>query len=105
LEGPERIGNCSNDLESVRMSLGGLREIRRVDTAIYKTCRWGGENNPLRQAKYLMRISEIIKPPTADQARIKALSAAQKRAADALKAERERQKRAKGLEMLRSTYP
>jgi len=52
-----------------------------------------------------MRITEIIKPPTADQARIKALSAAKKRAADALKAERERQKRAKGLEMLRGTYP
>jgi hypothetical protein len=52
-----------------------------------------------------MRITEIIKQPTADQARIKALSAAKKRAADALKAERERQKRAKGLEMLRSTYP
>uniref|UniRef100_UPI00404764DD hypothetical protein n=1 Tax=Limnohabitans sp. TaxID=1907725 RepID=UPI00404764DD len=58
-----------------------------------------------RVHKYLMRITEIIKPPTADQARIKALSAAKKRAADALKAERERQKRAKGLEMLRSTYP
>ena len=55
--------------------------------------------------KYLMRITEIIKPPTPDQARIKALSVNKKRASDALKAERERQKRAKGLEMLRSTYP
>ncbi|MCH9847473.1 MAG: hypothetical protein K0U53_08150 [Betaproteobacteria bacterium] len=52
-----------------------------------------------------MRITEITKLPTPDQARIKALSAAKKRAADALKAERERQKRAKGLEMLRGTYP
>ena len=47
-----------------------------------------------------MRITEIIKPPTVDQAKIKALSAAKKRAADALKAERERQKRAKGLEIV-----
>ena len=55
--------------------------------------------------KYLMRITEITKPPTPDQVRIKALSANKQRAADALKAERERQKRAKGLEMLRGTYP
>ncbi len=52
-----------------------------------------------------MRITEITKPPTPDQVRIKALSANKQRAADALKAERERQKRAKGLEMLRGTYP
>ena len=72
-----------------------------VSILVLRVTRFGH----LRNAKYLMRITEIIKPPTADQARIKALSAAKKRAADALKAERERQKRAKGLEMLRSTYP
>ena len=52
-----------------------------------------------------MRITEIIKPPTPEQSRINALSAAKKRATDALKAERQRQKRAKGLELLRGTYP
>jgi hypothetical protein len=50
-----------------------------------------------------MRITEILKPPTPEQARIKALSANKDRAADALKAERERQKRTKALKALQST--
>ena len=53
----------------------------------------------------MMRITEIIKPPTPDQARIKALSANKKRASDALKAERERQKRNKALQTLQGSYP
>jgi hypothetical protein len=52
-----------------------------------------------------MRITEILKPPTPEQARIKALSANKDRAAHALKAERERQKRAKALKALQSTAP
>jgi len=47
-----------------------------------------------------MRITEIIKPPTPDQAKISVLSATKKRATDALKAERERQKRTKALKTL-----
>ena len=65
------------------------------------SCRWAAH-------KYLMRITEIIKPPTPDQARIKALSANKKRASDALKAERERQKRNKALQTLQTlqgSYP
>jgi hypothetical protein len=50
-----------------------------------------------------MRITEILKPPTPEQARIKALSANKDRAADALKTERERQKRAKAIKALQST--
>jgi hypothetical protein len=52
-----------------------------------------------------MRITEILKPPTPEQARIKALSANKDRAAHALKTERERQKRAKALKALQSTAP
>jgi hypothetical protein len=52
-----------------------------------------------------MRITEIIKPPTPEQSRINALSAAKKRATDALKAERERQKRTKALKTLTGSYP
>jgi len=59
--------------------------------------------DPLRHAKYLMRITEILKPPTPDQARIRALSANKDRAARALKTERERQKRAKAIKALQST--
>ena len=90
---------------------GGLGRNRTIDTRIFNPILSRNFSLTIsaailpRKAKYLMRITEIIKPPTADQARIKALSAAKKRAADALKAERERQKRAKGLEMLRGTYP
>jgi hypothetical protein len=56
----------------------------------------------LLNTKYLMRITEILKPSTPEQARIKALSANKDRAADALKAERERQKRAKALKALKA---
>ena len=52
-----------------------------------------------------MRITEIIKPPTPDQSRINALSATKKRATDALKAERERQRRTKALKTLAGSYP
>ena len=59
----------------------------------------------LLNTKYLMRITEILKPPTPEQARIRALSANKDRAARALKTERERQKRAKALKALQSTAP
>jgi hypothetical protein len=58
-----------------------------------------------QQAKYLMRITEIIKPPTPEQSRINALNATKKRATDALKAERERQRRTKALKTLAGSYP
>lgn len=36
MEGPERIGNCSNDLESVRMSLGGAAMIAQYSCALVR---------------------------------------------------------------------
>ncbi len=47
-----------------------------------------------------MRITEIIKPPMPEQARIKTHSVNKDRTADALKTELERQNRAKGLTTL-----
>lgn len=51
-----------------------------------------------------MRITEItpIKPPSPEKARIDALTKQKQRASDALKAERDRQKRAKAAETLRA---
>ena len=47
-----------------------------------------------------MRISEITTPPTPEQQRIRTLKATKDRAAQALKAERDRQKRAKATQTL-----
>ena len=41
---------------------GRLREIRVVVTAKHTACLSGGEAALLLQAKYLMRITEVIKP-------------------------------------------
>jgi hypothetical protein len=51
----------------------------------------------VRQCKYSMRITEVVsmKPPTPEQARIKAMQAQVKRAQAAVKAERVRQQQVK----------
>ena len=51
----------------------------------------------VRQCKYSMRITEVVsmKPPTPEQARIRAMQAQVKRAQAAVKAERVRQQQVK----------
>ena len=99
--GLEIVRTAWNQFEIVLAGGTGFETLVRPN----KKLRLGGTTVPLRRAKYLMRITEIIKPPTPDQARIKALSANKKRASDALKAERERQKRNKALQTLQGSYP
>ena len=48
-----------------------------------------------RMCKYWMRITEVVKPPTPEQARIKTMQAQVKRAQAAVKQERLRQQQVK----------
>ena len=56
-----------------------------------------GDTLIVRQCKYLMRIQEVVstKPPTPEQARIKAMHAQVKQAQQRVKAERVRQQQAR----------
>lgn len=68
----------------------------------FRLVKRGGQNKPGGMTKYCMRISEITPPPTPEQQRIKALKANKDRATQALKNERDRQKRAKANRTLAS---
>ena len=50
-----------------------------------------------------MALSELVRPKTPEQQRIDTLKTAKDRASDALKAERDRQKRTRAMNTLRST--